>query len=147
MPKKPTKKRKSSAIAKADYEQLAAFRNALREFLHFSEQAAIAAGVRPQQHQALLVICGTPGRDSITVGELAAQLKIRHHSAVGLVNRMEAEGLITKSHGPLDRRQVLIRITPRGMRTLEKLSAAHKAELVRIGPVIRKIFKRLKTVH
>jgi len=142
----PISKQKTRAVSKADYEHLAAFRNALREFLHFSEEAALAAGVPPQQHQAMLVIRGTSGADFLTVGELAAHLKIKHHSAVGLANRMEAERLIAKSHDPRDRRQVLLRLTPRGNRILEKLTAAHKAELVRIGPVLRNIFIHLKSV-
>jgi DNA-binding MarR family transcriptional regulator len=53
-------------LGKAQYETLAAFRYALRKFLHFSETAAQAAGLTPQQHQALLAIKGFPGRDRIT---------------------------------------------------------------------------------
>jgi hypothetical protein len=37
----------------------------------FSENAADKVGVTPQQHQALLVIKGFPGRDQITLGELS----------------------------------------------------------------------------
>ena len=135
---------KISVISKADYEHLAAFRNALREFLHFSEEAALAAGVPPQQHQAMLIIRGFPGRDFVTVSELAASLKVKHHSAVGLVNRMEADGLVVKSQAPDDRRQVLVRLTALGGKTLENLSAAHKAELARIAPAFRKILNHLK---
>lgn len=123
---------------------MAAFRHALREFLHFSEEAALAAGVAPQQHQAMLVIRGFPKRDHLTVGKLAGLLKIKHHSAVGLVNRMEAEGLVDKSEAPDDRRQMLVRLTARGRRILENLSPVHKAELARIGPVLRKILRQLE---
>jgi len=143
-PKKPSRNQNRGAVPDADYEHLAAFRNALREFLHFSEEAALAAGVQPQQHQAMLVIRGNPNDASLTVGDLASRLKIRHHSAVGLVNRMESQRLIVKTHDPLDRRKVFIRLTHLGKRTLEKLTVAHKAELVRIGPVVRKIFNHLK---
>jgi DNA-binding MarR family transcriptional regulator len=131
-------------VSKADYEHLAAFRNALREFLHFSEEAALAAGIPPQQHQAMLVIRGFPGRDFITVGELASQLKIKHHSAVGLANRMETERLIVKKQHPQDRRQVHLRLTATGEKTLQRLAATHKAELARIAPAFRKILNHLK---
>jgi len=144
--RKISRKPKSPVVSKADYEHLAAFRNALREFLHFSEKAATAAGIPPQQHQAMLIIHGATGNDCLTVGELASHLKIKHHSAVGLVNRMEADCLIAKSQNSHDRRQVLVRLTARGRGVLEKLSATHKAELVRIGPALGKIFKHLKSI-
>lgn len=132
-------------MSEADYEHLATFRHALRNFLHFSEQAALAAGVPPQQHQAMLVIRGFPNRTHVTVGELAGRLKIKHHSAVGLVTRMEADGLVKKSKDPNNHRQVLVCLTARGRRALEVLSPVHKAELARIGPVLRKILKQLET--
>ena len=44
--------------------------------LHFSETAAEAAGITPQRHQALLAIKGFPGRDHVTVGELAERLQL-----------------------------------------------------------------------
>ncbi len=39
-------------LSKIEYELLAEFRWSLRQFLRFSERAARAAGVTPQQHQA-----------------------------------------------------------------------------------------------
>jgi len=136
---------KPPAVSEADYEHLAAFRHALRNFLHFSEEAALAAGVPPQQHQAMLVIRGCKARDYLTIGELAGRLKIQHHSAVGLVNRMESDGLLRKARDPANGRQVLVRLTARGRRILEKLSPVHKAELARIGPSLRKILTQLET--
>lgn len=52
----------------ADYALLAEFRYALRRFIAFSEDAAHAIGLAPQQHQALLAIKGAPGRDGLYVG-------------------------------------------------------------------------------
>ncbi len=69
-------------VGKADYETLAAFRYALRHFLHFSEEAAGKVGLTPQQHQALLAIKGYPGRDCVTIGELAERLRIAPSSSV-----------------------------------------------------------------
>jgi DNA-binding MarR family transcriptional regulator len=135
--------RRPTALSEADYGLLAAFRQELREFLHFSEHAARAAGVRPQQHQAMLAIRGAPQRDRVTVGELAQKLKIKHHSAVELAARMEAAGLLAKAGDSADRRRVLIRLTARGERALKDLSAAHKAELARIGPALQEILTHL----
>ncbi len=130
-------------ITKTEYEALAAFRYALRQFLHYSEQAAIAAGLTPHQHQALLALKGSPEHEELTVGELAERLQIRHHSAVELVDRLAAEGLVRRDASPTDRRQVRIRLTRRGLGFLERLSAAHKEELRRIAPSLRRILDQL----
>lgn len=126
-------------IRKDEYERLAAWRYALRQFLHFSETAAQAVGLTPQQHQALLAIRGFPGRDQVTVGELAERLQVRPHSAVGLVDRLAADGLVQRVAGRQDRRQVYVALTGRGSALLEQLTAAHRAELRRIGPQLREL--------
>ncbi len=130
-------------ISKADYETLATFRYALRQFLHFSEEAAKAVGLTPQQHQALLAIRGFPGRDRVTIGELAERLQIRHHSVVGLVDRLAAQKLVARESAGEDRRQVYVRLTPGGLSALEQLSAAHRAELRRIGPQLSQFLAQL----
>jgi DNA-binding MarR family transcriptional regulator len=130
-------------LSGTDYELLASFRRALRQFLHFSEEASRAAGVPPHQHQAMLAIAGTIGRESITVGELAEHLQIKHHSAVGLANRMESKGWVAKKHSPTDKRQVFVSLTAVGRHLLEDLSAAHKAEIARISPTLKKILNNL----
>src|SRR6266478_3935883 len=84
-----SKARSSARISKAQYEMLAAFRYQLRQFLHFSEQAAQKAGLTPRQHQALLAIKGFPNRESITIGELAEQLQIAHHSHACFIGTAE----------------------------------------------------------
>ena len=94
-------------LVKSQYETLAAFRYALRRFIHFSEEAAQAAGITAQQYQALLAIKGFPARDNVTVGELAERLQLRHHSAVGLIDRLEAEKLVVRAPSAEDRRHVL----------------------------------------
>ncbi|MEP7357732.1 MAG: MarR family transcriptional regulator [Anaerolineales bacterium] len=133
-----------TAIAKKEYEALAGFRFALREFLQFSEEAAAAAGLTPRQHQALLAMLAFPGREAATIGELAIQLQIRPNSAVGLVDRLEAQGLVTRRSDGTDRRQVYVSLKPKGRRLLEKLSAAHKAELERLGPRLREVLSALE---
>lgn len=120
-------------LRKADYEALAEFRYALRKFLGFSEEAAREHGVTPQQYQAMLAIEGVPGRNWMTVGELAEQMRIAHHSAVGLVDRMEAMRLVKRSAGREDRRRVQVALTPKGLRLLEKLYRVHREELRSIG--------------
>jgi len=134
---------KTKQLSKSQYEMLAAFRYALRQFLHFSEKAAHVAGIMPQQHQALLAIKGFPGRDYVTVGELAERLQLRHHSAVGLVDRLVAEKLVSRAPSAQDRRQVFVHLTRLGDTVLEKLSSSHSEQLRRIGPELHLLLKRL----
>ena len=131
-------------ISQTEYETLANLRYALRKFLHFSETAAQAAGLKPQQHQALLAIKGFPGRDRITVGELAERLQLRHHSAVGLAARLVAARWLVRKRNTADRRQVFLSLSARGERVLAKLSAAHKEQLRRVGPEIGELLERLR---
>jgi DNA-binding MarR family transcriptional regulator len=137
---------KTKQPSKSQYELLAAFRYALRQFLHFSEAAARAAGITPQQHQALLAVKGFPGRDCVTVGELAERLQLRHHSAVGLVDRMVAEKLVARAPSAQDRRQVYVQLTTRGHNVVERLSSAHSEQLKRIGPELILRLKQLAEV-
>lgn len=125
------------SITGSDYEALAEFRYQIRKFLHFSERAAREAGIEPQQHQLLLAIRGFTGPgEPPSIGILAERLQIQHHSTVELVDRLVERGLVARSRGPADRRQVLVHLTPRGEAELEKLTAYHLAELRTNGPAL-----------
>jgi len=137
---------KSEKLRKTQYETLAAFRYALRRFIHFSEQAAETIGLTPQQHQAMLAIKGFPDRDYVTVGELAERLQLRHHSVVGLVDRMAAEKLVDRELARDDRRKVFIRLTAAGERKLQKLSAIHSRQLRQVGPELSDLLERLHDI-
>jgi DNA-binding MarR family transcriptional regulator len=125
-----------------DYEALADFRYEIRRFLNFSEDAARAAGIEPQQHQALLAIKGQTAGIDTTVGVLAQRLQIRHHSAVELSGRLERRGLIRRSRRGVDRRQVQLQLTPRAERLLAKLSLTHRDELRSAEPRLIRALSR-----
>lgn len=131
-------------MTKKEYELLSSFRHALKRFLKFSEEAASEVGLTPNQHQALLAIKGYPGREQVTNGELAERLHIKHHSAVGLVNRLEAQGLIERTKGESDRREVYLALTERGAELLEQLASAHKEELRHIASQLSTILEGLE---
>ncbi len=138
---------KAKPLSKAQYEMLAAFRYTLRRFMHFSEQAAQDAGITPQQHQALLAIKGFPGQDQVTVGQLAERLQLRHHSTVGLIDRLVAENLVARAASSQDRRQVFVQLTRRGEQVLERLSAAHSRQLKRISPELNQLLQKLTSAQ
>lgn len=129
-------------MSKADYELLASFRYALRKFLGFSENAAIEHGISPQQYQVLLAIEGFPGRNWVTMGELAEQMRIAHHSAVGMVDRMEGLGLVKRVSSEHDRRAVQVSVTRKGHCILEKLYRIHRAELRSVGPQLAALLQK-----
>jgi DNA-binding MarR family transcriptional regulator len=116
-------------IDKEEYEALFGFRYALRRFLRFSEQGARAAGLTAQQHQLLLAVKGQPGRDWASISDLAEALQIRHHAAVGLVDRCERAQLVQRTPHPGDRRQVRVLLTEKGEAVLARLSARNLREL------------------
>ena len=130
-------------VTLAEYRALAEFRHALRRFLAFSAEAARRAGVEPQQHQLLLALRGLTDGVPATIGALAERLGVRHHSAVELVDRMEARGLVRRTRGGGDRRQVLVRLAPHGRVLLRRLTLAHRAELGSIGPALVRSLGRL----
>ncbi len=131
------------SIKKSHYELLAELRHTLRRFYRFSREAARAAGLAPQQHQALLAIKGFPGRSFVSVGELAESLQLRHHSAVGLVNRLVRRRLVRRKQSERDRRRVEVRLSPLGEARIQQLSAAHLEELRRLGPGIRRMLEAM----
>jgi len=116
-----------------DYEDLLTLRTGLRRLLRWSEQQAEAAGLTPAQHQLLLAIRGHSDRRGPTVGEVADYLLLRHHSAVGLVDRADAAGLVKRVRDPEDHRIVRLQLTAAGTKRIEALSAQHLEELERFA--------------
>ncbi len=127
-------------VTKKKYEKLAAFRYNLRQFLRFSEMAARSVGLTSQQHQALLAIKGFPDEKWITIGQLAEQLQVAHHTAVELVDRLALQNLVFRETGKLDKRQVHIKLTDQGLKILETLTWAHKEELRRLSTRLNSLF-------
>ncbi len=123
-------------LTDADYRALAAFRTELRRFLAFSEDAARAVGLPPQQHQALLAIRGHPGPGLASVTDVAEALLLRRHSATELLARVEDAGLIARTVDPDDRRRTLVALTPEGEAVLAGLSTQHSAELRALRAVV-----------
>jgi DNA-binding MarR family transcriptional regulator len=121
-------------LTAADFRALAAFRHRIRSFLAFSESAAREAGLDPRQHQLLLAVQGLPEGVAPSVRNVAERLQIRHHSAVGLVDRAEAAGLLVRDRTGEDRRTLDLRLTPAGLDALQRLSKAHQQELRRLAP-------------
>ena len=125
-------------LSDADYRALARFRQQLRQFLSFSEDAARGAGLQPRHHQALLAI---RGGERPSVGDLGERLGIKPHSAAELVNRLVAARLVRRQPDTQDRRRVYLVLTPAALRRLESLSIAHHRELQRLAVLWKPLFR------
>ena len=117
-----------------EYQALAEFRYRIRRFLRRSEEAAAKAGIEPRQYQFLLALKGLIEQRRVGIGDLAERMQLRHHSVVGLINRLVQRKLIERRRGDSDRRQVYIHLTARGDDLLRKLALYHKNELQASGP-------------
>jgi DNA-binding MarR family transcriptional regulator len=113
---------------------LADFRYQIRRFLHFSEEAAGVEGLEPQQHQMMLAIRALDDGAGPDIGALAEHLFIRHHSAVGLIDRLEERRMVKRTRAGPDRRVVRVKLTAAGEQKLHRLSRSHRTELRNSGP-------------
>jgi uncharacterized protein YeaO (DUF488 family)/DNA-binding MarR family transcriptional regulator len=129
------------------YTRLLALRTGLRHFERWSAQQARAAGLTPAHHQLLLAIRGHGDPEGPTIGEVADYLLLRHHSAVGLIDRAESAGLVRRNRSEADHRVVRLQLTQEGAARLEALSALHLEELDRLALDIPGAWKGLGPVQ
>lgn len=131
-------------LSQDDFTRLLELRTGLRRFLRWSEQQAKAAGLTPAKHQLLLAIRGHPNSAGPTVGEIADYLVLRHHSAVGLIDRAVADGLVERNADRDNRSVVRITLTRSGVDKLDRLSEAHLEELAHLAPTMQALWRALE---
>lgn len=119
-----------------DFENLLAFRVALRRFQRWSEDQAAAVGLTHVQHQLLVAIKGHPGDVPPSVGQIADYLLLQSHSAVGLVDRAEAAGFVRRSPDPGDGRVARVQLTATGDRLVTELTEAALAEMHKLAAAL-----------
>jgi DNA-binding MarR family transcriptional regulator len=127
----------------SDYQALAEFRYQIRRFLHFSEEVVKQAGLERGQYQLMLAIKGMPAGVRPRIRELASRMQIRHHSAVELINRLEAGGFVRRARARDDRREVLLALTSKGEKVLAELALHHHDELRSAGPELVAALRRI----
>jgi DNA-binding MarR family transcriptional regulator len=130
----------------SDYQALAEFRYQIRRFLHFSEKAVQASGLERGQYQLMLAIKGIPQGVRPRIRELANRMQIQHHSAVELVNRLEAGGFVRRDRAQDDKREVLLALTPKGEKVLAELAMHHHEELQSAAPKLVTALRRVMKV-
>jgi DNA-binding MarR family transcriptional regulator len=133
----------SNLLKTTDYQALAEFRYQIRRFLRFSEDAARQAGLEPQHHQLMLAVKGAGGNSGPRIAYLAERLQLQHHSVVELVDRLAQRGLIQKTRGADDQREVHVKLTPQGDRILKHLTLHHREELRTTAPALVSTLKKV----
>ena len=118
----------------------------IRKFLRFSEQARAGGGHWRvgQSSSPLLAIKGMPEGVRPRVRELANRMLIQHHSAVELINRLEARRIRTAgTGGGRPPRGVAGAYRRRAKRVLSELALHHHDELRSAGPRLVAALRRL----
>lgn len=126
----------SNRLAPLELKRLSEFRFQLRSFLHFSQEAAEAVGLRAKQYQLLLAVSGMPAGEEPTIAAVAGRLLLKHNSTVELVDRMMEQGLLRRVHDPVDHRRILLRVSGRGEQLMQSLASFHLEELGTTGPAL-----------
>lgn len=100
----------------------AALLNHLTRVMHARSESLLAEhGLRPRHLVALTTLRDHGSRSQ---QDLAAALQIDKTNLVGLLNELEAEGLVERRRSSEDRRRHVVAITKAGERRLEKAERA-----------------------
>lgn len=87
------------------------------------------------QYNVLRILRGTP--EGLPCGEIASRMITRDPDVTRLLDRLEKRGLISRSRDSNDRRTVIGRITPEGLKRLarldEPIQEIHRKQLGHLG--------------
>jgi DNA-binding MarR family transcriptional regulator len=125
-----------NVISDAEYRALAELRYRIRHFIQEGDAAAQRTNLQPQQYQMLLTIRGLPEGAVATIRTLAERMALKHHSAVELIDRLESGGLVRRSRGQGDKREVRVSLLPRGAKLLERVARGRLGELKTRGAAL-----------
>ncbi len=130
-------------LEQSDFEHLLELRTGLRRFIRWSDHQAQAAGLTPAKHQLLLAVKGHPDASGPTIGDVADYLVLRHHSAVGLIDRAVEDGLVKRNR---DHSKGIVRVTltRAGDDKLAALAEAHVEEIAHLAPAMRALWRALE---
>jgi DNA-binding MarR family transcriptional regulator len=134
-----TKERPLTQPTRPDFENLLAFRVALRRFQRWSEDQAGAVGLTHVQHQLLVAIKGHPADRAPSQRELADYLLLQSHSVVGLVQRAEAAGFVRRRPDPDDARVARVELTEKGDQLVTELTKATLTEMRKLAIALNNV--------
>ncbi len=108
------------------------------------------ADLSPTQYNVLRILRGS--KEGLPCGEIASRMITRDPDITRLLDRLEKRGLISRSRETKDRRMVLTRITPEGLKLLaeldEPVQEAHRKQLGHLSPErLRKLTELLRAAR
>lgn len=131
-PRSPNKRRPLACPEEAAFLELARTTDMLSRGL---VRILKIEDVSPTQYNVLRILRGTP--EGLPCGEIAARMITRDPDVTRLLDRLEKRGLISRCRETEDRRMVMARITPDGLRVLAQLDEpvveAHRRQLGHLG--------------
>ena len=98
----------------------------------------------PEQYEALLALKAFAGDSGLTIRDLSERLQVKHHTAVGLVDKLEELRFVRREQGVADRRQVFVQLSPAGSRVLAKVAGIHRREMRIRSPEMIEALLRLQ---
>jgi DNA-binding MarR family transcriptional regulator len=137
----PSEEDVPAAVDEQGYQRLATLRAGIRTYLAWAEKQANQEGLTPAQVQLALVVRAHPDPAGPTVTDLARALLLRHHSVVGLIDRAEQAGLVTRVRDEQQLSRVHVQLTPEGADRLAALSARHLQWLAHNGGGLGDLYK------
>ncbi len=84
------------------------------------------SGLTPPQFDIVVTLGNT---DGMTFKELGSRTLITKGTLTGVVDRLEARGLVAREASPTDGRSTLVRLTPEGERLFHRVFEPHLAFL------------------
>lgn len=99
----------------------------------FFSQETHGLGITPVQYAILQMVYNHPGFDQRT---LARNVALDTSTTAGVVDRLEARGLLTRSAAPDDRRVRLLTLTPAGEQLLaDAIAPMERAQTLMLAPL------------
>ena len=143
-------------LYKYEYRILNALRRISRAVDHYSRKLNVEFGLTTPQ---LLCLEALARANSMILRDLARAVNLGESTVNGIVDRLEAKGLLTRMRSREDRRKVYLEITERGRKIMEKtppllqdklahsLSGLRDAEKQRITESLERIVELMQAEY
>ena len=98
-------------------------------FERYSAAHVQGMGLTPAQFDVIATLGNTEGMNPKQLGE---KTLITKGTLTGVVDRLQAKGLVERQPDPQDGRGQIVRLTPQGQATFERVFPAHGAHVARV---------------
>lgn len=128
--------------ASKEQESLMEFWLHLQDFLNSRRRAARAAGVAPSEYEVMLTLMAFSDSDP-NISTVGQRLLVQHRAAARLIKRLARQGMVRAQRSQHDRRSVVLRLTAKGQRVLNRLAANSLEKLATEAPPLVHSLRRM----